>query len=300
MRPGRIGSQRGRPRGGGKASSTLVEKSPRRRRWWTTWEGVVGGIGLALTLGLALVGPLVPPHSPVATLGVPYSSPTSAFPFGTDNIGRDVLSRVLAGGYRLVLVTFIAVAFAYVLAIFAGVASGLLGRAVDSVIMRTADVFLAFPPILLLLLLAASVGSGEVTVFVGLIVVNTPGAARVIRSATLELLGRGFVEAGFLRGERAWGLMTYELLPNMAVTIVADAGPRLSGSLIVVAGLNYLGIGVNPPTPDWGAMIFENQQGMAAQPWAVIAPAAMIVILAVSLNLVADAWARTLGRSGVQ
>jgi peptide/nickel transport system permease protein len=281
-------------------AATAGRRISRRRRWWSTWEGVIGAVGLTVTLGIALVGPAVTPHSPISPIGVPFASPGHGALLGTDVIGRDVLSRVLAGGYRLIIITISATAVSYLLGVSAGLVSGVFGRTVDSVIMRTVDVFLAFPAILLLLLLAAEVGSGLVTVVVGLIVVNSPGVARVIRSATLELVGRGFVEAGFLRGERAPGIMLYELLPNMVGTIVADAGPRLSGSLILVAGLNYLGIGVNPPTPDWGAMIFENQPGLAAQPWAVLAPALVIIVLAVSLNLVGDAWARTLGRSGVR
>lgn len=270
---------------------------PPRAGFLGSWQGRIGLAGVALVVGLALAGPLLAPQSPTAPLGSPYDPPGGQFLLGTDQLGRDVLSRLLYGGSRLILVTTAATAVAYLIGTGLGLLSGYTRGRLDGFVMRSLDVLLAFPPILLLLVLASGAGTGLATIIPGIILVNVPGIARVVRSATLEIVGRAYVEAAVLRGETTRAVLSRELLPNISGVLFADAGPRLTGSIILVAGLNYLGLGVDPPTPDWGAMIFENRGGMTAQPWAVVAPAAMIVVLVLSLNLLGDAFARGQGRS---
>ena len=262
----------------------------------STWSGRIGLIGTFLVLGLAVVGPLVS-GSPTRQLDVPFTLPTGEQILGTDLLGRSVLDRVMHGGIRLIALAALATLVAYVLGASLGLLAGYRRGVVDGTIMRFLDVLLSFPPILLLLLLAAGAGTGQVTIFIGAVLVNVPGAARVVRSATQEVVGNAYVEAAMLRGERTAVILRREILPNIRGTVLADAGPRLSGTIILIAGLNYLGIGANPPTPDWGAMIFENRGGLTLQPLAVAAPALLIVLLVVFVNLVADAYARSVGRS---
>lgn len=264
----------------------------------STWPGRLGLAGVLLVLGVATVGPLLA-GSPTRPITAPFTPPGHGQALGTDLLGRSVLDRVLHGGLRLILVATVATGLAYVIGASLGLFAGYKRKLADAAIMRALDVLLSFPPILLLLLLAASAGQGLPTIFIGSVFVNIPGAARIIRSATQETVGQPFVEAAILRGERTAAILRREILPNILGSLFADAGPRLSGTIVLVAGLNYLGIGINPPTPDWGAMIFENRDGLTIQPWAVAVPAILIVLLVVSINLLGDAYARSIGRSGV-
>lgn len=281
--------------------STAIATPPARRRrrrlgFVRSWEGVVGLAGTTIVLAVAVLGPLLSPHSTTTPQGVPYAPPGGGFPLGTDELGRDVLSRVLSGGLRLIVITLLATALAYAIGTALGLFAGYNRARGDGIVMRALDVVLSFPPILLLLLLAAGAGAGLGTMIPGVILVNVPGIARVARSATLEVVTQPFVEAAVLRGERLGSILRREILPNISDALVADAGPRFSGSLILIAGLNYLAIGVNPPQPDWGAMIFENRQGMTVQPWGVVVPAVLIIVLVLSANLLGEALARSRGR----
>lgn len=260
-------------------------------------QGRIAAAGLLVTILIAIAGPLLAPHSPTERVGGPITPPGAGHLLGTDMLGRDVLSRMLHGGLDLLLVTFAATLLAYLIGASLGLLAGYDRGKLDAVLMRSLDVVLAFPPILLLLVLATGAGSGPVTIIAGVVLVNVPGIARIVRSAALELVGRAYVEAAILRGESRATILRREILPNITGVLLADSGPRLSGAIILVAGLNYLGVGVDPPTPDWGAMIFENRGGMTVQPWAVAAPAAIIVALVLFASLLGDAFARVSGRT---
>jgi ABC-type dipeptide/oligopeptide/nickel transport system permease subunit len=264
--------------------------APRRIRIIETWSGRLGLAGLGFVLVVAIFGRLVAPHGPAELITTPYSHPSARLLLGTDELGRDVLSRVLSGGLRLILLSFGATLVAYLLGVTLGLLSAYLRGIWDGVIMRALDVLLAFPPILLVLVLASGHGQGLDTIFIGAVLVNIPGSARVVRSAGLEVVTMPFVEAARLRGESVVSVLRREILANIRGAVIADAGPRLSGTIILIAGLNYLGIGVNPPTPDWGAMIYENLGGLTIQPWAVIIPALLIVLVVVSANLLGEAY----------
>jgi ABC-type dipeptide/oligopeptide/nickel transport system permease subunit len=134
---------------------------------------------------------------------------------------------------------------------------------------------------------------------IGVALVQLPGIARIVRTATLEISTRGFVEAAEARGESTPSLLVREILPNIAPIILADFGIRFGYSIILIASVNYLGLGLAPPAADWGLMMSENQQFIAVNVWAVLAPAIMLALLTIGVNLVADAYVRTLGRSTV-
>jgi peptide/nickel transport system permease protein len=260
------------------------------------WEWVAAGV-LVATLAVALFGSFVAPHSPTGLAGVPYTRPNSHFPLGTDFLGRDVLSRVLAGGRSVVLLAGAATALAYLVGGSIGLFAGYSRGKADAILMRIVDVMLAFPPILLLLLFAAGLGPGYTTLIIGVTVINVPGVARIIRGATVDVAVRGYVEAAVARGERTVAILRREILPNILRAVVADGGIRFAGAILAIAGLNFLGLGLQPPNADWATMISENRGGIELQPWALAAPAAMIALLTLSANAVADAATRRLGKS---
>jgi peptide/nickel transport system permease protein len=262
------------------------------------WRGVavLPIVVLVLVLGTALFGPWFAPHNPDSLLGVPLSGPSREFPFGTDILGRDVLSRVLAGGRSLVLLAALSTAIAYGIGATIGLVAGYTRTFLDDALMRTVDVLQAFPALLFLLVLTTGIGAGVKAIVIGVAVVQVPGVARIIRAATLEVSVRGYVTAATARGERRAYILYREILPNIMSTVVADAGPRFTGSILLVASLNFFGIGIPPPHADWGLMISENREGMTLQPWAVAVPAIMIALLTISTNSVADSLARRLGR----
>lgn len=275
------------------AGGSLPRVRLRSARIWESWSGRIGLGGLIFIVLVAVFGNLIAPYGPAESIGLPYDAPSFRFLLGTDVLGRDVLSRVLGGGFRLIALGFAATIIAYLIGVTLGLLSAYLGGRTDTLIMRSLDVLLAFPGILLLLVLTTAVGPSLVTIFIGVVLVNIPGAARVTQSAGLEIVSMPFVEAAHLRGESMSGVLRREIFPNIKGSLIADAAPRLAGAIILIAGVNYLGIGVNPPTPDWGAMIYENFGGLTIQPWAMLAPALMIVIVVLSATLLGEAYLRT-------
>jgi peptide/nickel transport system permease protein len=251
---------------------------------------------LAAALAVALLGPLVAPNSPTAIIAAPFSGPAGGHPLGTDAIGRDVLSRVLGGGRSVVLYAGAATLLAYLAGGTLGLVAGYARSVVDPVVMRIVDVMLAFPPLIVLLLLAAGIGRGGLVLVIGVAAINVPMIARVVRTLALEVGVRGYVEAAVLRGERTPYILARELLPNMAGPLAADAGVRFTASILAIAALNFLGLGIQPPAADWSTMIAENRDAITLQPLAVAAPALLIALLSISVNSTADVLARSLGR----
>jgi peptide/nickel transport system permease protein len=268
-----------------------------RPRLRLSWAARVGLIGTVIVLCIAFFGPLFAPHSPTALVGAPYSPSNSQFPLGTDFLGRDVLSRVLYGGRTVVLLAGIATVAGYIAGASIGLAAGASRGIVDGALMRSVDLLLAFPPILLLLVLAAGFGADPVALVIGIVLIHVPGVARIVRAAAQEQSTRGYVEAAVARGERQLHVLFREILPNIWPTITADAGPRFTVSILLVAAINFLGLGLRPPTADWALMISENDTGLTIQPLSILVPALMIALLTISVNLLADSFARGRGVS---
>jgi peptide/nickel transport system permease protein len=269
-----------------------------RLRFARTGSGRVGLAGSLLVLALIAIGPFVAPHDPAAIVGVPLQRPGGGFPLGTDSLGRDVLSRVLWGGRSIVGLSLLATALAYVVGVTIGLVAGYKRRSlVDPLLMRAMDVLLAVPPLLLLLVLATGAGRSLPILVGGVVLVHVPSIARIVRAATQEASVRGYVEAAVARGEPTAAILRREILPNILGPVLADAGVRLTGSIIILAAVNFLGLGLQPPAADWALMISENRGGLTLQPWAVAVPALLIAFLTIAVNLVADAVARSLGTS---
>lgn len=247
---------------------------------------------VGLIVLMAALGPALAPHSPTQFIGAPFASPGPHALFGTDNLGRDVLSRFLWGGRSVI---FLALA-ATLLGVGAGTLIGLTaaysrGR-VDDLLMRPGDVVLAFPQIVLALLLLSMVGPHVWLVVVAVAIGHMPQTARVIRGAALDVVERDYVRVAEMLGESRMRIVTRQLLPNVSSPLMVEFGLRLTYSIGLIAGIEFLGFGLQPPTADWGLMINENRVGLIAQPWGVVLPILAIGLLTIGTNLVTDGLAR--------
>jgi peptide/nickel transport system permease protein len=267
---------------------------PRKRRPLALWAGIAiaGFVILA-----AILGPVIAPHSPDEILAAPFQPPSGDFLLGTDRLGRDVLSRLLHGGFELLLLGGLTTVLAYAVGTAIGLFAGYSRSWLDAVLMRFMDGIIALPAILLLLVLAAALGPGPTMILIGIAAVQIPFVARLIRTATLEISTRGYVEAAVARGESTRSVLAREILPGLWKTIAAAAVPSLTVSILSIAALSFFGIGLQPPSSDWGSMISENRAGLQLQAWGTIAPAAMVALLVLGVNLIADWRVRGQGRS---
>jgi peptide/nickel transport system permease protein len=268
-----------------------------RLRFVRTPTGLVGTVLLAAVVGVAVLGPFFAPYPPDEPVGVPFSGPSEVPPFGTDFLGRDVLSRVLWGGRSVLALAGLATLLAYAGGIVIGLAAGYSRSLLDPLLMRAADVMLSFPALLFLLVLVTGAGTSKAVLVGGVALVQMPLVARIVRAATLEQSVRGFVEAAVARGERTSAILRREILPNIAGPIAADIGLRFTYAIILVASVNFLGLGLQPPAADWALIISENRSGLTLNPYVILVPAALISLLTISVNLVGDAIARSLGIS---
>ena len=262
-------------------------------------SGAIGLTVVVLVVAIAFLGRYVAPHDPSMPVGAPLSGPSSTAHLGTDFLGRDVLSRLLYGGRSVIGLAAAATILGYVVGLAIGLIAGYTRSKVDPILMRTVDVMLAFPPLLFLLVLITGAGTGVGVLIIGVAAIQAPSISRIVRTATLEVSVRGYVEAAIARGERAFAVILREVLPNILAPVLVDAGLRFTYSILIIASVNYLGLGLQPPASDWALLISENREYIALNVWAVLAPAAMIAMLTIGVNLMGDAIARSLGRSYV-
>ena len=265
------------------------------RRLWLlqSTEGVLGAVLLGLVLLIALAGPLVAPHPIAETIGLPGAPPSAAAPLGTDFLGRDVLSRLLHGGLPVLWLSVATISLTYLIGVGVGMIAGLSRSYVDPILMRSVDLVLVFPPLLLLLLLLYGAGDGTGVLIIGIVLVLFPGVARLVRTATLEVSTTGYIEAAIARGETRLAIMRREVLPNIATSVLADFGVRFSAAVILAASISFLGFGSQPPAANWGLMISENRPILPTNPWAVLAPAILLALMTIGVNLLADGYVKT-------
>ncbi|MFF2847221.1 ABC transporter permease [Streptomyces sp. NPDC058001] len=254
--------------------------------------------GVVLVL-LALTGPFLAAHPLDKPVTAPFAAAGDGAPLGGDQLGRDVLSRLLHGGTALIgsalLVAVVVTALAALAGCFA-VLHPAVGRAVE----RTSDIFILLPPILGIMLIAlAWPGGGRWAVTSAAIILGTPYAVRVVASAAAPLAGAGYVEAALAGGESLTYTATRELLPNLRATVLALFGLRFVEAVYVISMAGFLQIGPQPPAADWALMIRENSSGILLNPWAVVAPSLAIAFLAISVNLAATSLAPRSARKAV-
>ena len=251
------------------------------------------GLGVVvLLIGLALIGPLFAPHSATGFVGAPFSGPSGAAPFGTDTLGRDVLSRFLDGGRTILAIAFAGTALGIAAGTALGLVCGYSRRVVDDIAMRLVDLLMAFPGIVLALLLL-TIGGAQAWVLIGVVALSfMPHTSRVVRSSTMQLRDSDFVLYAQGTGTPTRRILSQEILPNIAGPLTVEFGLRLTQSIGTIAGLDYLGLGAQPPTADWGLMVQENQSGLISAPWSVLLPIIAIAALAIGVNLVTDGIAQ--------
>lgn len=253
----------------------------------------------ALLVLLALTGPFLAAHPLDKPVTAPFATAGDGAPLGGDQLGRDVLSRLLHGGTTLIGSALLVAAVVTALAALAG-CFAVLHPAVGRAVERTADVFILLPPILGIMIIAlAWPGGGRWAVISAAIVLGTPYAVRFVASAAAPLAGAGYVEAALASGESLTYTATRELLPNLRATILALFGLRFVEAVYVISMAGFLQIGPQPPAADWALMIRENSSGILLNPWAVLAPSLAIAALAISVNLAATSLAPRSARKTV-
>ena len=251
---------------------------------------VFGSTVTLLVIAFAVLAPFVAPYGEEETAGAPYAK---VGPFGTDYLGQDVLSRVMHGGQGVLIISVLATLLGMVVGVLIGVVAAYSGGWWDEVIMRLNDVLLAFPQILLALVVLTALQNPAAWVIVVIIgASHAPRVARVSRGVALGIVSRDFVVAAEALGEKRSRVIVAEVLPNMIGPLLAEAGLRLTYSIGVVAALGFLGFAADPGAANWGQMMNENRLGLQTQPWAVLAPVLIIAIFTIATNLMADGLAQ--------
>jgi len=252
--------------------------------------GTTGMLGLILLIFwavISIVGPAIVPYSATELhVDVAYSPPSLGHMLGTDQYGRDMLSRIIIGS-RSILTTALGIAILSLVAgIFIGFTAGYVGGFVDEVIMRFMDMFMSIPSLLLaMVMLGIVIKPGIWSVMLIIAIVYSPRTARVARSTLLEYKSREFVDAARIRGESALYIMFGEVFPNCLGPLIVEGTARFAYGIMTIASLGFLGVGLRPPTPDWGLMIAENKDLLLQAPWTVIFPAAAVASLVIGASL---------------
>ena len=251
---------------------------------------LVSAIIIVLFAVCTLCAPLIAPCDPyVQDLGNRLASPSMEHWLGTDNYGRDILSRMMYGGRVSLLVGIIPTCIYMTIGTILGIIAGYYGGKVDSIIMRTADVFMAFPSMLLAILISYTLGAGMLTIFCALSFVAWGGTARVVRSEVLSLKEKEYVEAATSIGVKKWVIMLKHILPNCVPTLIVLFTMNVPDNILTESGLSFLGIGAQPPSTSWGLLVFQMKKYLSKSPIATLAPGIAILILVVAFNFLGDA-----------
>jgi peptide/nickel transport system permease protein len=271
----------------GKAERTALRMAGRR-----FWRNANARTGFALVVFFALVAVLAPRIAPEGidqeNLVGRLKPPSAAHLLGTDELGRDIFSRVIYGARISMTVGFVAVAGALGTGALLGITAGYAGGWFDGLIMRLMDVMLAFPSIILAIGIVAMRGPGLNNTILAVSVVNIPIYARVARASTLSIKEHEYVTAARALGARSWRILLRAVLPNGASPLVVQGTLGVAGAILDAAALGFLGLGAQPPTPEWGAMLSDAYKYLLTAFWAALAPGAAIALVVLSFNLAGD------------
>lgn len=259
------------------------------RELYTRRTTALGTTIFLLFLFVAVFAPLFAPYGFNEQI---YSdarqAPSAAHWFGTDQLGRDVFSRVLLGARDILTLAGLGTLFAVVSGTTFGLAGGYFRGLFDEILMRLFDGLLAIPALLLALLLLGTLGASRNSILIVIALVYTPIIARVVRSVVLGVREKGFVEAARLQGESTGRILSREILPSVMPALTVEAALRFSYAIFLVASLGFLGVGVQPPNPNWGLMVNEARPHVSQLPWTMYYPAGAIAIVVIGVNLMAD------------
>lgn len=261
---------------------------------------LLGMTVVILFILMALFGPLLAPYKFDAIIkGAARQAPSTAFFFGTDKLGRDVYSRVLWGAREVIIIPGVATSIAVTIGAIIGMGTAYFGGWIDEVVSRLLDSLLAIPALLLALVMLGVIGPSPIGIVIVIVLLYVPIVARVIRSATLNIRSSGFIEAARLRGEANWYILFREILPSILPALTVEAALRFSYAIFLTASLGFLGLGVQPPSPDWGRMVNEARESYDRTPWALWFPAGAIAVLVIGVNLLADGLRRIFRYEGI-
>lgn len=259
-------------------------KALKRRRL-----AMAGGAVIVLLIVVGIAGPWITPYDPLdQDLALSLQSPSWEHWFGTDSFGRDILSRVLHGARISLLVGIVSQGIAFSLGVAMGLVSGYYGGKVDALIMRLADVTLAFPTLLLLIAITAAFQPGLTVVFVAIGVVGWAGLARLVRSQTLVVRELDFVQAARALGMNDLRLLARHVLPNTLAPAIIAVTLGMAGAILLEAALSFIGLGAQPPTPSWGSMISDGRDFLRTAPWISVFPGLAIGLVVLGFNLFGD------------
>ncbi len=280
------------------AAVTAAPDRPARTLWGDALRrlrknklAIAGLIWIVIVVALVVSADLWVPHffaEPTSTEFASLQSPSAEHPFGTDRIGRDVFSRVVYGGRVSLAVGVLATSISLVIGLFMGSMAGYYGGIVDSLVMRTADIFFAFPYTLFAIVLLAVLGPSFWNVFIAIGILGWPSTARVLRSSILSVKQNEYVEAAHAMGASNMRVLDRHIMPNAIAPIIVYATMSVGGAILAEAALSYLGMGVQPPMPSWGQMLSEAKSLMVAAPWLTIYPGFAILTTVFSFVLIGD------------
>jgi ABC-type dipeptide/oligopeptide/nickel transport system permease subunit len=249
-----------------------------------------GALVVLVAVVTAALAPLLAPYDPLKQdLRNTLARPDRAHPLGTDNVGRDVLSRVIWGTRISLAAGFVSVAIATMAGSLLGLLAGFWGGRADDLVMRLMDAVLSFPPLVLALALGAVLGAGLTGVLIALGTVYTPTFARLMRAQVLAIKAREYVEAARALGAPGWRIACRHVVPNAATPIVVQASLSVAFAILAEASLSFLGLGIQPPAASWGSMINAGRGYLQQAPWIAFGPGAALFIMVVGLNFVGDA-----------
>ncbi len=258
----------------------------RRARVKTT---IIGMLCILLIL-LAVFADRLVPHDPNATSALLIRrAPSAEYPFGTDSFGRCVFSRVLSGARTTIFATSFLVAVTFAVGTVLGILSGYYGGFIDGIIMRIAELFLAFPQMVVAIAVAGILGGGLRAALIALGVTAWTGYAKIARSHTLSIKSENYIAAARLAGKKGWQIILFHILPNILFPLVTNALTQIGTTMIGISGLSFLGLGVIPPQAEWGSMINESRAYIQLAPWSVLFPAGATILTIMLFNYLGDA-----------
>jgi peptide/nickel transport system permease protein len=274
------------------AAVSIPVSVEQRPAWWRLFRDRTAVAGLVVVVALVLAAVLAPwlaPSDPNAADVVnKFAGPSGDHLLGTDELGRDVLSRLLHGGRVSLLTTFLASGIVGIIGLVLGTIAGYIGGAVDIVISRVVDILLAFPSFLLALAITAVLGPGMGHLLLAVVLVWWAGYARIVRAAVLAERGKPYVEAARAAGVPEWRVLGRHVVPNVVGPVIVLSTLELGHVLLALTALSFLGLGVSPPTAEWGAMLTNARSYLGSSPYLMVAPGACIFLMVMGCNLVGD------------
>lgn len=252
---------------------------------FTAWFGIVV---ILCYIIVAIFAPVLTPYGETQVVGDEYAPWTSEFLLGTDNIGRDMLSRLLYGARNTVGIAFVTTCLAFFIGGMAGLIASTVGGWTDQILSRVVDVLMAIPQLIFALLLLTIVGTNVVNMILIIALLDSTRVFRLARAVATNVVVMDFVEVARLRGEGIWWLIRHEVLPNSTAPLIAEFGLRFCFVFLLIAALSFLGLGIQPPTADWGSMVRENATLITFGDITPLLPAAAIALLTVAVNFVVD------------